>query len=116
MPSSRAASFRLGVSRLTCGSSTVRIRSKSLSFIRRLFVLAAITGSNTTKGGRWRASTSAIASAISALATMPIFTAATATSSNTASSCARTSSGVSGETTRTACVFCATTAVTTAMP
>ena len=76
-----------------------------------------MTGSKTTNGrGASAASRSATIPTISALASMPILTAATEKSANTASICAATISGGTTWITRTPSVFCAVNAVNALAP
>ena len=75
-----------------------------------------MTGSSTTTGGRTRSSHAPTARMTSASASIPIFTASITMSSDTASSCARRKSTGGTCTARTPCVFCAVSAVSTAIP
>ncbi len=114
-PRSAASSGRFGVTTSASGS---RRRSASVASAssRASPDWATITGSSTTTGGRTARSQSATSSTTAADPSMPIFTASIATSSDTASSCARRNATGGTWISRTPVVFCATSAVTTAMP
>ena len=87
-PSSNSASGRLGVITVASGSNRVRSASSASASSRRAPLVATITGSTTTCGGRWRSSARATASITPALASMPSLTAPMRKSSKQASICA----------------------------
>ena len=84
--------------------------------LRAAPLVAANTGSSTMFLAPARRSDAATASAMAGSANMPILTASTAISEKIASICAATMSGGIGKTRVTPVVFCAVSAVTTAIP
>ena len=97
------------------GSSERRTCSASASSNRSPLV-ATITGSSTTCGGRCQASQRATTSMLSAPPSIPILTASTTMSSLIASSCSARNDAGGLNTARTPRVFCAVSEAITAMP
>ena len=115
-PHSRSASGILGVITSARGNSSSIRAARALSCIRLEPLVATITGSTTMCSARYSRSLVPMARMMSALDTMPIFTASGRMSRNTQSSCCATNSGVASSTPDTPVVFWAVRAVTALMP
>ena len=115
-PHSRSASGILGVITSARGNSSSIRAARALSCIRLEPLVATITGSTTMCSARYSRSLVPMARMMSALDTMPIFTASGRMSRNTQSSCCPTNSGAASSTPDTPVVFWAVRAVITLMP
>ena len=115
-PHSRSASGILGVITSARGNSSSIRAVRALSCIRLEPLVATITGSTTMCSARYSRSLAPMARMMSALDTMPIFTASGRMSRNTQSSCCATNSGVASSTPDTPVVFWAVRAVIALMP
>ena len=115
-PHSRSASGMLGVITSARGNSSSIRAVRALSCIRLEPLVATITGSTTMCSARYSRSLVPMARMMSALDTMPIFTASGRMSRNTQSSCCATNSGVASSTPDTPVVFWAVRAVMALMP